>query len=290
MSASGYIDLHSHTDASDGSLPPPELVALWQKSDLAAISITDHDTFAGYDVALPLAKAAGLDLVRGIELNTRLVLAGSPHPRSLHLLVYFPSREPSPGFNAWLAQQRAERRDRNEKLVRALQERGVAITLAEVEERGRSVAGRPHFARILIDKGYVATPEEAFRRYLGEEAPSFVERECKTTEDAIQLALDGGGIPVVAHPIRLSLQRKVEHAVLVRLKQVGLLGLEVYHSDHPAGMQEYYRAVAEELELLPTGGSDFHGTPKPDIDLGTGRAHNLRVPAEFLKRLRERST
>ena len=160
------------------------------------------------------------------------------------------------------------------------------ITLQEVEARGRTLAGRPHFARLLVEKGYVANFEDAFEKYLGEEAPSYVERESKTTEEVINLARQGGGIPVVAHPIRIGLARAVEHDVLTDLKQAGLVGLEVYHSDHPPALQAYYRDLAAELDLLPTGGSDFHGTVKPDIELGSGRAHNVNVPLEFLEGLR----
>ena len=244
---SAFIDLHSHTNASDGTLTPAQLVALAKQKDLAALSITDHDTFEGYDVALALAQAAGLDLVRGIELNSRLLLSGSSQPRFVHMLVYFPNSEPSAGFLSWLTGQQAERRERNEKLVLALQARGVDITLAEVETRGRSLAGRPHFARILVDKGYVTTFEEAFKQYLGEEAPSYVERDSKTTEEVIRLALDGGGIPVVAHPIRIGLARAVEHDVLAQFKKAGLVGLETIHSDHPPALQTYYGLLAQPL-------------------------------------------
>jgi hypothetical protein len=280
------IDLHSHTNSSDGTLTPAELVALAKTQNISSLAITDHDTFEGYDIAVPLAEASGLDLVRGIELNSRLLLEGSAQPRFVHILVYFLSREPSRIFQNWLAEQQTDRRSRNAKLAKALQDRGVNITLQEVEARGRTLAGRPHFARILVEKGYVTNFEDAFHKYLGEDAPSYVERESNTTEEVIDLARQGGGIPVVAHPIRIGLARAVEHEVLTRFKQAGLVGLEVYHSDHPPALQQYYRVLADELELLPTGGSDFHGAVKPDIELGTGRAHNLRVPAEFLEGLR----
>ncbi len=284
--AKSIIDLHSHTNASDGTLTPAELIDLAQRNGLAALAITDHDTFAGYDVALPIARAVGFDLVRGIELNSRLLLDGSSHPRYVHVLVYFPSREPSAEFHRWLEEQRTDRRSRNEKLAKALQGRGVDITLEEVEARGRTLAGRPHFARILLEKGYVTNFEDAFEKYLGEDAPTYVERESGTTEEVIALARKGGGIPVVAHPIRIGLARANEPVVLERLKEAGLVGLEVYHSDHPPALQIHYRALADEFELLPTGGSDFHGSIKPDVELGSGRAHNVSVPFEFLERLR----
>ncbi len=284
---SRFIDLHSHTRASDGSLTPAELVALAKRSDLAALGITDHDTFDGYEEALPPARAAGLDLLRGIELNSRLFLDSGKTPIYVHLLGYFPNREPSPSLMAWLSGERDDRRSRNRRLVEALQNRDIDITLEEVEARGRSLAGRTHFAQILVEKGYAPNSEEAFRRYLGETAPSYVGRQSLSTDEVISIIREGGGIPAIAHPIRLHLPRDIERATLIRLKKFGLLALEVYHSDHPSELQAYYRQLAEELDLLPTGGSDFHGAAKPNIALGTGLHGNLRVPAEFLQRLRD---
>lgn len=279
------IDLHAHTTASDGSVAPSEIVSLAKRLDLTALAITDHDTFAGYDEAAPFAREAGLDLVRGIELNSRLTIPGGH--RAVHLLGYFPSADPAPEFLRWLENEREDRRNRNRRLAKSLQERGINIQLEEVEARGRTLTGRVHFARVLIDKGYAQNHEDAFRRYLGENAPCYVERQSQTTEEAIQTIRSGGGIPVVAHPIRLSLSREQEREMLLRWKQAGLLGLEIYHSEHPPELQAYYRQLAEELGLLPTGGSDFHGAAKPEIQLGTGRSGNLRVPREFLDRMRQ---
>jgi 3',5'-nucleoside bisphosphate phosphatase len=281
-----FVDLHSHTNESDGSLTPGELVLLAKRSDLDALAITDHDTFSGYEKAVPFARDAGLDLVRGIELNAKFQLGGGP-ARSVHLLGYFPRGEPSEEFSTFLEEQRNERRSRNHRLADALQRRGVNVSVEEVEARGRSLAGRVHFARILVDKGYAADSGDAFRRYLGEDAPTYVHRESHTIEETIKIVRRGGGVPVLAHPIRISLPRDTERAVFLQLQQAGLMGLEVYHSEHPPALQAHYRQIAEELALLPTGGSDFHGAPKPDIDLGTGFKGNVRVPREFLDRMRE---
>lgn len=284
--STAFIDLHSHTTASDGSLAASELVALAKRTGLAALAITDHDTFDGYEQALPHARDAGLDLVRGIELNSRLFLPGNENAMYVHVLGYFPTSQPSPEFSDWLSGERDDRRSRNRRLVEALQNRDVDITLDEVEARGRSLAGRAHFAHILVDKGYAQNSEDAFQRYLGQNAPSYVERQSLSSSEVIGIIRSGGGIPVVAHPIRLRLPREQEREVLIDLKRAGLLGLEVYHSDHPPEFQAHYRQLAEELDLLPTGGSDFHGTAKPNIALGTGLNGNVRVPAEFLERLR----
>jgi hypothetical protein len=281
-----FIDLHSHTNESDGTLTPIELVQLAIHANLAALAITDHDTFEGFEKALPFAQTASFDLIRGIELNSRLYMPGAKQPRFAHVLGYFPSNEPTPGFQAWLSQQREDRRARNRKLISALERDGIGITLEEVETRGRSLTGRPHFARILVEKGYAKNTEDAFQRYLGEEAPSYVERESHRLEEVIRVVRLGGGIPVIAHPIRLGLAGEQEREVLASAKEAGLLGLEVYHSEHSATAQAHYNKLAEDLDLAPTGGSDFHGDVKPTVRLGEGIAGNVRVPRAFLDRLR----
>lgn len=287
MPLSRYIDLHSHTTESDGSYAPEELIDLAVQADLQALAITDHDTFSGYEMALPFARKAGLDLIRGIELNSRLNLTNSDDSRAAHLLGLFPSREPSEEFINWIEDQRSDRHERNRKLAETLQDRGINITLEEAEARGRNLTSRTHFAQILMEKGYVSTFNDAFREYLGEDAPSYVARQSLTSEEVIKRIRSGGGIPVVAHPVRLLLSRDAERQELIKLKEAGLVALEIYHSDQDPQLQAYYHQLAQELDLLPTGGSDFHGRIKPDIDLGTGLRGNVRVPFEFLQRLRE---
>jgi 3',5'-nucleoside bisphosphate phosphatase len=282
----GSIDLHTHTNESDGSLNPEELVQAATQAGLAALAITDHDTFAGYEKALHFARRINFDLVRGIELSSRLDLNGNP-TRWAHILAFFPFGEPSKDFEAWLETQREDRRDRNKRLIASLARQGVDITLEEVEAAGRSLTSRPHFAKVLVEKGYASSHDDAFERYIGEDAPAFVERQNPATETVIQLIRSGGGIPVVAHPVRLMLPHDaVERDVLLRLKQAGLLGLEVYHSEHSPELQRYYVDLAAELGLLPSGGSDFHGAAKPDTKLGSGRNGNIRVPFEFLENMR----
>ncbi len=285
-SETDFIDLHAHTNASDGSLTPGELIALATRTGLAALAITDHDTFEGFETAVPLAREVALDLIRGIELNSKLDVGRGRERRSAHLLGYWPSSQPSPEFTDWLLRERQERQDRNQRLAQSLQAQGVNITLEEVERMGRSLAGRVHFARLLVEKGYAGNIEDAFERYLGENAPTYVERDSQPTEEAIRMVRAGGGVPVLAHPVRLSLNREAETAAIRQLKDAGLMGLEIYHSEHPPELQAHYRQLAEELGLLPTGGSDFHGAVKPDIQLGTGRDANVRVPREFLERMR----
>jgi 3',5'-nucleoside bisphosphate phosphatase len=279
--SSGLIDLHAHTTASDGSYTPPELVAAAVEIGLDGLAITDHDTFDGFEAAAALPRHAGLNLLRGIELNSRLDLDGGRH-RFAHVLGYWPSGEPTEAFMEWLRLQQDERRDRNRRLIDSLEDRGVDITLDEVESVGRSLTGRPHFARVLVNKGYASDSDDAFRRYIGESAPTYVERQSFTTEEVIRVIRNGGGAPVVAHPIRLNLPHNdSERHTLLGLKNAGLVGLEVQHSEHSPEMQSYYLRLAEDLNLLPTGGSDFHGAIKPDIRLGSGREGNVHVPVKF---------
>lgn len=273
------IDLHSHTFESDGTFSPAELVAEAQAIGLEALAVTDHDTFAGYDFARPIAVEAGLDLVCGIELSTRY------RGRTVHLLGYFPAEPPTAQFRQWIVQLQASRKDRNLRMVDRLQSLGVLITYDEVQAKGRSLTGRPHFARVLIEKGYVTTIQQAFDDYLDESAKGYVEREEAAFGDSVQRICEAGGVPSLAHPIRLSAFPLEE--TIGEMRDLGLLAIEVYHSDHsPAHVAEYLR-LAGRFGLAPTGGSDFHGANKPGIQLGTGARNNLNVPMQLLTELRK---
>jgi predicted metal-dependent phosphoesterase TrpH len=275
------IDLHSHTDASDGSDAPFELVDKALLAGVKALSITDHDTFAGYYAAKPYAQSKGLDLLCGIELSTKYL------GQTVHLLGYFPGAAPAAEFEAWLSILQERRRERNVRLVERLQKLGVKITVAEVESIGKTMAGRPHFARILLQKKYVKTMQEAFDKYLAENGRAYVERDEVPLEEGIQRMRGAGGIPVIAHPVRLGRRTAAEEAEWIEAAAgMGMLGLEERHSDHDAAAVARYSALAARLGLLTTGGSDYHGTYKPDIRLGTGKFGNVSVPMEWLERLR----
>ncbi|MGH9628592.1 MAG: PHP domain-containing protein, partial [Bryobacteraceae bacterium] len=193
------IDLHSHTTESDGTYSPSDLISAAVEARLEALAITDHDTLTGYEQALPYANDAGLTLVCGIEVSTAL---GNPRRRTVHLLGYFPSA-PAQEFREWILKMQAARRDRNKRLAVRLQSLGIDIHLEEVEALGRSLAGRPHFARLMLQKGYVANMQEAFDRYLDESAPGYVEREEPSLEEGIRRVNEAGGVSSLAHPIRL---------------------------------------------------------------------------------------
>jgi 3',5'-nucleoside bisphosphate phosphatase len=279
------IDLHSHTDRSDGTFTPAELVAEAQRIGLTALGITDHDTFAGYDAALPHAQAAGLELICGIELSTRYL------GQSVHLLGYFPVTPPSADFRKWLDYMLEMRRDRNNRLIAKLQSLGVEITLAEVESMGRTLTGRPHFAKVLVEKGYAKDIQDAFDLYLDESARGFVQRQEVSMEEALERMLGSGGVPSLAHPVRVAKNNWEKLGAYVEdLAGLGLRAVEVFHSDHSPENVAYYQTLADRNRLGITGGSDFHGTVKPLISLGTGKRNNLRVPDEVLEQLKRLAT
>ncbi len=282
------IDLHTHTTASDGTYSPEELVRAAKAAQLDALAITDHDTFAGYEEARPFASEVGLELICGIELSTKMAVPGRPRGKSVHLLGYFPIKPPSEELVEWIHSLQDSRRDRNRRLAVRLQELEIAITLEEVMAVGRSMTGRPHFARVLMEKGYVSTLQEAFDKYLDESAEAFVEREEPTLGEGIRRILDGGGVPSIAHPVRLGRRTPQQEEDLLRqMGKMGLLAVEAYHSDHGPREQERYQLVARKYGLAVTGGTDFHGDNKPDVRLGTGRENNVAVPNKVLDRVRQ---
>ena len=278
------IDLHTHTNESDGSCTPAELLDRALEIGLEALAISDHDTFAGYDQAAGLARSRGLDLVCGIELSARM---SGEKRRTVHVLGYFLREPPKPEFRQWLELLLAARRDRNLLLLARLQSMGVAIELRDAEEIGRTLTGRPHFAQVLVRKGYAANSEEAFRKYLGEAAPGYVERQAPDAAEVIERVIAAGGLPVLAHPVRLGVRDPAAEELLIgELCQAGLRGIEVYHSDHETADVQRYARIARRYGLAVSGGSDFHGNAKPLIALGTGLQGNLAIPLTVLREMR----
>ncbi len=279
------IDLHTHTTASDGSYSPEQLVEAAKSLGLQALAITDHDTFEGYDEAAPIAARAGLNLICGIELSTKFQEMGRPRPRTVHLLGYF-FNPPSQDFRDWIKSLAQARHERNLELCAVLQSMDVAITIDEVRAVGRNMTGRPHFAQLLVQKGYVKTIQEAFDVYLDEKGKAYVEKQDPTFQEGLRQIRSGGGITSVAHPIRLGKHGVQEEDLIRQLAKMGLQALEAYHSDHPPRYQERYEFLARRYGLAVTGGSDFHGEIKPDVHLGTGKDNNVNVPRPLLDRLR----
>jgi predicted metal-dependent phosphoesterase TrpH len=270
------IDLHTHTNESDGTLSPSQLIAEAARRGVDVLAITDHDTFAGYDSAAPLARNAGVALVCGIELSTRL------YGESVHLLGYFPGDNGLAEFRRWVLEMQATRRDRNIRLAARLRELGFDIQLEEAEALGRGMTGRPHFARIMVRKGYVANLRKAFDDYLDESAVAYVHRREPHLAESVKRIREAGGVASLAHPARL---RRDAASLLPELQAAGLDAIEAYHSDHSAAETQMFLDLARRYGLKVTGGSDFHGDVKPEVELGTGHDGNLNVPAQVLRDL-----
>jgi predicted metal-dependent phosphoesterase TrpH len=207
----------------------------------------------------------------------------------VHLLGYFLDAPPSQAFRDWLREQQLSRRDRNQRLAAKLRSMGIDVSLAEVESRGKSLAGRPHFAQVMVEKGYVANTKQAFDDYLDESAKGYVDRKEPTFADGVQRILSGGGLPSLPHPVRVPRNGERFEDLIGDMVDAGLRALEVYHSDHEPSDERLFLGLAERYGLGVTGGSDFHGAVKPHIRLGTGPG-NLNVPREVLEKLRGNGT
>jgi predicted metal-dependent phosphoesterase TrpH len=274
-----FVDLHCHSTASDGTLSPTEVVRLARQSNLSALALTDHDTIGGVAEAAAEAKAVGIDFIPGIEIS-----AEYPHPGTMHLLGYGidPQSETLKSLTTTLI---AGRDNRNPRIVAKLQELGVSITMEEVEkEAGGQVVGRPHIAAILHRKGYVSSIKEAFNKYLAQGAPAYFDKERLTPRQALEMIRESGGLPVLAHAIQLRTDNDGQLERVVKdLVDLGLAGIEVFHSDHNDEWIGKCEKLAAKYKLLKTGGSDFHGTNKAHIPLGVARGH--RVPRAYYEAL-----
>lgn len=276
------IDLHVHSFFSDGSCSPEALAERGAAAGLTAMALTDHDTVAGVQRFLSAAASHNIRCVSGIELS--IDVPGS----SVHLLAYGCDLNDAP-LNAALTRVRDGRYRRNVEILSRLSQLGCHVTWPEVlacaGEAG--VVGRPHFAQVLIAKGYASSKQDVFRRLLGRGAPAYVERFRLESEQAIALIRNAGGIAVLAHPSLCGLGRQALEAFVGQLAQAGLGGIEVYYTGYgPSEMREYL-SLAQAFDLVPTGGSDFHGTQSPNIELGAGYG-SLAVPDESFDALLDR--
>jgi 3',5'-nucleoside bisphosphate phosphatase len=291
------IDLHTHTTASDGSVAAPDLIRLALQKGLEALAITDHDTLEGCDEGAPVAADLGLELIVGIELSTRLEThlmelirpwLGSKRLPSIHLLGYFLAAPPPASFRSWILGHQESRHKRNVELVEKLRGFGFDITLHEVSQLGGKLTGRPHFAEFLLRKGYVQNRQEAFDLYLADTAQAAVERDEPGLAESVGVLRQNFAMPVLAHPVRLPFGNEPDavRVLLDALCSAGLQGLEVWHSEHTPAQQALYENLAQSYGLETTGGSDFHGSHKPSIALGTGINGNISIPRARLHSMR----
>jgi 3',5'-nucleoside bisphosphate phosphatase len=278
------IDLHSHSTISDGTDPPATVIAMAVDRALTAIALTDHDTLQHIAPARVAADELGIRLVPATEISCGL---DGRAPGTLHLLVYFLDDSASP-LGARLGALQTARQSRNVLIVQALRDNGVDITLDEVlAEAGTGTVGRPHLARVLMDKGAVGSIQEAFDRWLAKGRPAYFERERLGTEVAIDLAHASGAVTVVAHPHSLGLDTKELDRFVAELAEAGLDGLECEYGRYTPEERGELSALAARHRLAPTGGSDYHGDNKPDLSIGIGQG-DLAVPDELLDNLESR--
>jgi len=278
-----WIDLHTHSTASDGSLTPTELIRYAATKRLGALALTDHDCVDGLNEAVAEGERLGIEVIPAVELS-------ADHPEgTMHILGFFIDRRHDV-FCGRLRRLQEARMERNPKIVQKLQGLGLNITYDEVvAASGGGQVGRPHFAKVLVQKGYVSSMQEAFERYLKRGAPGYVEKFRFSPQDVIAAIHEAGGVAVLAHPFTLYKEPSpMLEPLLAVLAGNGLDGMEVIYSTYSAGQGRYYRELAERYHLLPSGGSDFHGAHKPGIDLGVGMG-KLQIPFELLEPLRKRS-
>ena len=288
------IDLHSHTVVSDGTLTPTQLVELAARKGLAAIAITDHDHTGALDEARRAGERLGVEIVPGVELSVAY------EKGDVHLLGYLLDPD-EPRLAARLAEFRETRARRGVEIVAKLRALGVDVTLEDVgglaasggtPARGPPTPppqsiGRPHIARALVEKGIVASVQEAFEKWLADDGPAYVPKAKLAAAEAAALVHGAGGVAVLAHPglIREGGMTRVVRA----LAALGLDGVEVEHPRHTSDTRRTLRALAKELDLVETGGSDFHGENKPDVDLGYGVGGNIDVREVTLAELKTRA-
>jgi 3',5'-nucleoside bisphosphate phosphatase len=270
-----FVDLHTHSTASDGTLSPSEVVRLAAAQGLSALALTDHDTVAGVAEAAAAAKQHGIDFLPGIEISAEF-----PQPGTLHILGYGVNPE-SPDLKNLTETLIAGRDNRNPKIVAKLNELGMKITMAEVEAEAKGgVIGRPHIAAILVRKGYANSIKDVFTYFLAPGGSAYFDKERLSPKTAIEMISKAGGIAVLAHPVQLRTTNDADlERVIKDLIDLGLSGIEVLHSDHSDYQVKAYTALADKYGVVKTGGSDFHGTNKPTIPLG--KAGGKRVPREL---------
>lgn len=272
------IDLHTHSNYSDGSMTPAELVNYAKSKGLYAISLTDHDTVGGVEEAVCEGRKIGLEVIRGIEFSVK-------SDTETHILGYFIDTK-NRYLNDALFEIQKIRRERNAETEKMLQKLGFDITLDEVLKSTQSkVIGRAHFARIMMEKGYVSSVKEAFDKYLSYGSGAYSTKQYLDARGAIEIIKKAGGKSFAAH---LHLNKKEDDDLfdfLKELKNYGLDGIEGYYTDYTEKMQNTYHNMAKKLDLLLSGGTDFHAKNKPHIEIGVGYG-NLKIPYSLIEHMK----
>ena len=276
-----YVDLHVHTTASDGTYSPTEVVLLAKEIGLRAIAITDHDTTKGLEEAYLAGEKEQIEVIPGCELSVE-------YPRGqMHIVGLWLPLKPEHLLSE-LEYLRDKRHDRNRQIIEKLKDAGIDISYNEVlniVEKGSTV-GRPHIARILVEKKVAKDIKEAFDKYIGPSGIAYVPKTKFSPKKAISILKKEGATVILAHPYSLNLTKQELKKELIKLKQYGLDGMEVYYSEHTPEQTEMYLGLCKELNLLISGGSDFHGTVKKHIELGWGRG-NLKIPYTLVEEMKK---
>jgi hypothetical protein len=275
------VDLHTHSSASDGTDAPAALVRRAADNGLTAVALTDHDTMSGVAEAMTAAADFGIRLVPGVELSV------NHDGRKIHLLAYF--LEPGEGaLQDRLAALREARHRRNAAILDRLRHLGYDISDDDVAaQAGGEAVGRPHIADALVANGVFASRAEAFDGLLSDGGSAYVERDRLGAAEAIRLAAASGAATSVAHPYTIDANAETFPALFAELRDLGLTGIEAYYPEHPPDLQRHLVELAAGLDLVATGGSDYHGTGKPGLDVGVGFG-DLVVPDAALEELEAR--
>lgn len=268
-----YIDLHTHSTASDGIYSPTELLRRAKEIGLRVLALTDHDSTGGIEEAKQAAAQLDIDLLPGIEINTDV------NGGEVHVLGYFIEYQ-RPAFQAILKVLRDARERRGQRMVELLNEEGIHVSWERVREIAEGAVGRPHVAKALLEAGYVKTIGEAFDKYIGTGKPAYVPRYKLSPEDAVRLIVSANGLPVIAHPVDLPGLNELRNW-LPDLCNAGMVGLETYYGPYTTEQEQALLALANQYHLIPTGGTDFHGPGIHPTPLG-GRY----VPYEAVERLK----
>ncbi|MFV9672505.1 MAG: PHP domain-containing protein [Acidimicrobiia bacterium] len=275
------VDLHLHSNASDGTDAPAVVVQKAAAIGLTAIALTDHDTLSGIPEAQSTAAELSIELIPGVELSV------DHNGVKIHMLAYFLEPEPGP-LQDRLEMLRDGRGVRNRKIIEALNTLGYPITMQDVHRQAAGDAiGRPHIADALVAADLVADRSEAFRDLLGDGGIAYAERTRLTATEAITLTTESGGVTSIAHPLTIDPGGSTLRSIFEELREVGLSGIEAYYSQHPPHIRTQLAGVASDLGLVATGGSDCHGTGKPGLEIGTGHG-DLVVADSVLEELRAR--
>lgn len=275
-----YVDLHVHSNASDGTLTPSEVVHLALQKNLAAIALSDHDTVKGVPEAISAAEGTTLEVVPATELSCYY------RNVEIHVLGLFVDYKDA-DFQSMLEELEQERMQRNLDMIALFQRDNISITLEELQAGNpKSVITRAHFARVLVEKGYCKDKNAAFDRYVGVGCPYYLPKPQITPELSLPLITKAGGIPILAHPMLYKLGYRQVEELIQHLIPLGLKGIEAYHSSNNISQSDKLRSLALKYHLVVSGGSDFHGANKPDIELGTGRG-GLRITESILDAIKQ---